>query len=180
MDLSLLLWVTFALLVFWCVGLYNRLMRLRARGIEVLLALERHALTCTDLVNQHLASRTSLEPGELGLEWKAVLQAAQNLSTLLRAPHQCALDAAALAPFSAAWEQLRDAWQTTVDQHGDLAGPVVPLDLMQAWDAASLKVRVVQGGYAQIVDRYNESINEFPARLLAGLLGFAPAGHFST
>lgn len=180
MDVSLLLWIACALFVFWGVGLYNRLMRLRARGMEVLLALEKHALACADLVRKHLTEGNSLAPTDLDPEWQQVLHAAENLETLLRTSHPRVLDATVVTPFALAWVQLQTAWETVVNQGGDLAGPVVPPELTQAWEAASLKVRVVQGGYAQIVDRYNTSAAEFPARFVAGLLGFTPAGHFST
>jgi LemA protein len=180
MDVSLLMWVAVALAVFWCVGLYNRLMRLRARAIEVLLALERHVLACSDLVNSHLTSGALLGAADVDPEWLQVLTAAQNLGNLLRAPHPSVLDESVVAPFSAGWTELQTAWQVAVSRQSDLAGPVVPPDLAQAWDAALLKIRVVQGGYAQIVDRYNASIVEFPARLVTGLFGFTPVGQFST
>ena len=178
MDISLLLWVAFAIGVFWCVGLYNRLMRLRARAMEVLLALEKHVLSCSDLVSGHLTTGALLGAADVDPEWQQVLRAAQTLDKLVRAPHPCAIGEQALARFAAGWKELHTAWQVAVDRQSDLAGPVVPPDLAQAWDAASLKVRVVQGGYAQIVDRYNASISEFPARLVTRLFGFRPAGQF--
>ena len=180
MDFSLLLWIAFALLVFWCVGLYNRLMRLRSRAMEVFVALEKHVLVCSDLVSQHVTTSVLLGAAHMGSEWHDVLRAAQNLESLLRTPHPCTLDSSATAPFSDGWMQLQAAWQVVLAQDGDLAGPVVPPELMQAWEASALKVRVVQGGYAQIVERYNAAIAEFPARLVAGLFGFAPAGPFFT
>lgn len=180
MDISLLLWIAFALGVFWCVGLYNRLMRLRARAMEVLLALEKHVLACSDLVSGHLTIGALLGAAEVDPEWRQVLKAAQNLDKLLRAPHPALLSERAIAPFAAGWAELDAAWQVAADQLNDLAGPVVPPELAQAWDAASLKVRVVQGGYAQIAERYNASIVEFPARLVTGLFGFTPAGQFFT
>jgi LemA protein len=178
MDLSLLLWVFFALIVFWCMGLYNRLMRLRARAKEVLSALERHVLACADLVSKHLTTGALLGAADVDPEWLDVLVAAQELDTMLRAPHSSGLDEAAIEPMSAGWTALQTAWQLAVDRQSDLAGPVVPPDLALSWDAAVLKVRVVQGGYTQIVDRYNTSIAEFPARLVAGHFGFTPAGQF--
>jgi LemA protein len=178
MDVSLLLWGAVALVAFWCVGLYNRLMRLRARAAEVLLALEKHALICADLVCSHVAVGALSGATDVAPEWRQVLRAAQNLDSLLRVPHPCELGERAIAPFSAGWTELRMAWQVAVDQQNDLAGPVVPAELAVAWDAASLKVRVVQGGYAQIVDRYNAAIVEFPARLVTRLFGFMPAGQF--
>jgi LemA protein len=180
MDVSLLLWAAFALLVFWCVGLYNRLMRLRARAVEVLLALEKHVLTCSDLVSRHLTTGALLGAADVDPEWQQVLKAAQNLDALLRTPHPSSPGERAVAMFSAGWTELQAAWQVAVERQSDLAGPVVPPELAQAWDAASLKVRVVQGGYAQIVDRYNAALAEFPARLVIGLFGFTPAGQFST
>jgi LemA protein len=179
-DISLLLWGAVALTIFWGVGLYNRLMRLRARAMEVLLALEKHVLACVDLVTNHLTTGALLGAAEVDPEWLQVLTAAQKLDKLLRSPHPCTLGEQAIGPFSAGWVELYAAWHIAVGRQSDLAGPVVPPDLAQAWDAASLKVRVVQGGYAQIVDRYNASIVEFPARLLTGLLGFTPVGQFAT
>jgi LemA protein len=178
MDVSLLMWAVFALIVFWCLGLYNRLMRLRARAIDVLLALERHISACADLVSKHLTTGALLGAAEVDPEWLDVLVAAQKLESMLRLQNSSALEAAAIAQVSAGWAALHTAWQVAVSRQSDLAGPVVPPDLALAWDAAVLKVRVVHGGYAQIVDRYNESIVEFPARMVAGLLGFRPAGRF--
>jgi LemA protein len=178
MDISLLLWTVFALILFWCIGLYNRLMRLRARAIEVQLALEKHVLACADLVNTHLTTGALLGAADVDPEWLDVLVAAQELDNMLRAPHSGRLDEAAIAPMSAGWNALQAAWQLAVDRQSDLAGPVVPPDLALSWEAAVLKVRVVGGGYAQIVDRFNASIVEFPARLVAGLFGFKPAGQF--
>jgi LemA protein len=179
MDISLLMWAIFALIVFWCIGLYNRLMRLRARAIEVLSALERHVLACADLVSKHLTTGALLGAAEVDPEWLDVLVASQELGNMLRAPHSSTLDEAAIVPVSAGWSALQAAWQVAVDRQSDLAGPVVPPDLALAWEAAVLKVSVVHGGYAQIVDRYNESIAEFPARLVTGFLGFTLAGRFS-
>jgi hypothetical protein len=48
--------------------------------------------------------------------------------------------------------------------------------LLKEWEDITQKVRIACGGYNQIVARYNESIGQFPARLVVGAMGFQPAG----
>jgi hypothetical protein len=50
--------------------------------------------------------------------------------------------------------------------------------MQEAWNAANIKVQSASGGYNQIITRYNEAIQQYPARWVATLMGFQPAGHF--
>ena len=43
-----------ALAIFWCVGLYNRLMRIRARGFDALGSVEKHLKAYAAAVQVHL------------------------------------------------------------------------------------------------------------------------------
>jgi len=53
MSGSLILWMTLALSIFWGVGLYNRLMRMRARGLGALGSVEKHVRQYAELVQEH-------------------------------------------------------------------------------------------------------------------------------
>ena len=57
MSASLLLWMMLAVSVFWGVGLYNRLMRMRARGLGALGSVEKHMRVYADLVREHVTLR---------------------------------------------------------------------------------------------------------------------------
>lgn len=178
MDLSLLLWLVLAVLVFWGVGLYNRLMRLRARSLEVLGVVEKHAGACVALVQQYVAAPTDDGPTLVGTPWVGLHAAASRLEQWLEQPRPMPLQPEAVSALSAAWAAMHAAWLEACEGPTDLAGPVMPPEMQEAWSAASLKVQSASGGYNQIVARYNEAIQQHPARWVAGLMGFHPAGPF--
>lgn len=178
MDLSLLLWVVLALLIFWGVGLYNRLMRLRARGLEVMAVVEKHAGTCAALVRQYVAAPNAEGAAEVDAQWSHVQVAAGHLEQVLAQPRPASLQPSAVAALSDAWASMHAAWQEASAAPTDLAGPALPPDMQEAWNSASLKVQSASGGFNQIITLYNEAIQQYPARWVATLMGFQPAGHF--
>lgn len=179
MDLSLLLWLVLAVLLFWGVGLYNRLMRLRARSLEVLGVVEKHASACVVLVKQYVsASGGGDGSAAVGSLWGGLNAAASHLEQWLEQPRSMPLQPEAVQSLSAAWAAMHAAWLEACEGPTDLAGPVMPPDMQEAWSAASLKVQSASGGYNQIVARYNEAIQQYPARWVAGLMGFHLAGPF--
>lgn len=175
MNASLLLWLLLAALVFWSVGLYNRLMRLRARGMEVLHVLEKHMRACAAVVDTALSDATNVD-AKLPSEWEALSEAIQALDAAWRLPRPNPLTEASLAPLAAAWGAVQTKWHAASDAPADLAGPCVPPDLRADWDAGVLKVQSARGGLNQILGRYNEAIHQFPASVVAGVMGFLPAG----
>jgi LemA protein len=58
----------------------------------------------------------------------------------------------------------------------DLAGPTMPEAMQKLWDEAALKVRAARGGFNQIVQRYNQALQQFPASLVVEMMGFKEAG----
>ena len=179
MDLSLLLWLVLAVLLFWGVGLYNRLMRLRARSLEVLGVVEKHASACVVLVKQYVAAPGGSDGhAPVGAPWVGLHAAACRFEQWLEQPRSMPLQPDAIQSLSAAWAAMHAAWLDASEGPTDLAGPVMPPEMQEAWSAASLKVQSASGGYNQIVARYNEAIQQYPARWVAGLMGFHPAGPF--
>jgi LemA protein len=178
MDISLLVWLSLALLLFWCVGLYNRLMRLRARGIEVLAVVEKHAGTCATLVKQHALPSGEARAAVVAGPWLEVNAAAVRLEQLLAQSRPISLQPSVVTALSDAWAAMQAAWLEVSSGPGDLAGSAIPPDLQEAWSTASLKVQSASGGFNQIIARYNEAIQQYPARWVASLMGFHVAGHF--
>lgn len=170
-----LLWLLLAALVFWSVGLYNRLMRLRARGMEVLQVLEKHMRACAAVVNASLSESTAVD-NKVPADWQALVGAIHTLDAAWKLPRSNPLASGALAPLAAAWDAVQAQWLAASDVPADLAGPSVPPDLRADWDAGVLKVQSARGGLNQILGRYNEAISQFPASVVAGVMGFLPAG----
>ena len=70
MNGSLWLWCTLAVTLFWCVGVYNRLMRMQASGVAALRSVEKHLQRCVRLIDLHVSQiddpLASNHPGRLG------------------------------------------------------------------------------------------------------------------
>lgn len=176
MDMSLLLWVILATLLFWAVGMYNRLMRLRARSIEVLGVVKKHAAACAMLVNQYVEEPSNLGSQSASSPWSGLHAKARQLEHLLAQYPPMPLQPDSVRALSTMWDALQSEWAELCKAPSDLAGSVVPSDMFDAWSAASLKVKSASGGYNQIAAQYNEAIRQYPARWVAGLMGFHLAG----
>jgi LemA protein len=179
MNGSILLGVVLALCVFWSVGLYNRLMRIRARGLSALGSVEKHMRVCADIVRNDLLHGTSvLAPAAIVApttdDWVGVLSALQVFEDALKDTAASALRDEAPAKLGQAFDALQVAWRRLNDAPPDLAGPPVPAAMRTHWDAATLRVETARGGFNQILTQYNAALAQFPARLVAGAMGFVP------
>ena len=58
----------------------------------------------------------------------------------------------------------------------DLAGAVVPAVMQVRWEAITQRVESARSGFNQIAAKYNESLEQFPARLVVAIMGFKPSG----
>lgn len=171
MNASLLLWISLALSIFWGVGVYNRLMRMRARGVGALGSVEKHMRQFTELVREHIH-----EVGKPPSGWEALLADVQTLDHAIKDTKATALDDEALARLGQAFDGLQRNWQILQNLPADLAGPRVPEHLKRQWDAITLRADAARGGCNQILRKYNEALGQFPARLVVGAMGFKPAG----
>jgi len=182
MSGSVLLWLLLALLVFWGVGLYNRLMRLRARGVEVLGVVEKHMRACIQLLSASLASVEALRELPLegqdhhAAEWNALMDAMRQVDILLKGQKSNPLEPVSLLQIASAWMHMLQMWDGVCNGPLDLAGSAIPEDLRLEWSIRCAKVSSARGGLNQILVRYNEALHQFPARFLAGTMGFEQAG----
>lgn len=176
---SLILWVVLALLVFWGVGLYNRLMRIRARGLSALGSVEKHMRVYADLVREDLAHGAAAHlhtptGDKTPDDWAGLLSALQNFEDALKETGSSALRNEAPARLGQAFDAVQNAWRRLNEAPPDLAGPVVPATMRTQWDAVTQRVETARGGFNQILTQYNEALAQFPARLVAGAMGFKP------
>jgi LemA protein len=176
MNTSLLLWVALAVSVFWGVGLYNRLMRMRARGLSALGSVEKHMRLYAALVREQVTLRGPRVPQDSPNAWDNLMSSLQVFEHALKDDGVVQLTNEPLARLVAAFDGVQVAWRHLSAVPPDLAGPVIPAELHAQWEAVALRVETARGGFNQILTQYNAALDQFPARLVVGWMGFKPGG----
>jgi LemA protein len=176
MTFSLLTWGFVALLVFWAVGAYNRLVRLRSEANAAFASLDGELARQVELARQCLPSGPAkgISPIENGgTFWAGLEGASLQLTASLAAARTRPLDPERIAALDAALEVLRMAWERVErDDAHDLAGPRLPERLTAERAQAARQARAAGEQFNLAVARYNEAIAQFPAIVLAWVFGF--------
>ncbi|HMA08510.1 MAG TPA: LemA family protein [Ramlibacter sp.] len=171
-------WTVCAILLFWAVGAYNRLMRLRAEAHAAFAAMETEFTRQIDLVRKQLPAPDATQPAPLepeGSFWGGLHGAAGQFAASLAAARSRPLEPRGIAALNAAQEVLAMAWERAEreDAH-DLAGARLPDTVLARRAQLSLQSHSAIEQFNKAVDRYNAAIAQFPAVLLAWLFGFRP------
>lgn len=183
---SFVFWALAAVTVFWALGAYNRLVRLRGDMVRALQVLATHWQANAQAVRQELA--TLSHAPESDSTWASLGDEASNWRPLALATKQfqaCIASVLAkpsvappvddLASIRAAHEVMEAAWLRLKDTHDDLAGAAVPQSLELMWQHQSLQAHEKQREYNACVEAYNQAIGQFPAFVLAWIFGFGMA-----
>jgi LemA protein len=172
-------WVIAALAVFWAVGAYNRLVRLRSDANAAFAALEAELTKQVQLVHECVPPEEDQPQSQFAggsAFWAGLQGAAAQLQASLASARAKPLDPDRIAALGAAQEVLSMAWDRAErDDAHDLAGPRLPDNFS---GERQQRVRMAQAAtehFNQAVGRYNDAIAQFPAVMLAWLFGFQPA-----
>jgi LemA protein len=176
MPSSVVLGAIAAVLLFWTVGAYNRLMRLRAEAKTAFASLEAELSKQVALVSECLPPpETQPAPLEGSSFWSALHGAAAQFAASLAAARARPLEPEEIAALSAAQDVLSMAWERAErDDAHDLAGPRLPETVTTRRAQLTLHTHAAIDQFDRAVVRYNEAIAQFPAVLLAWLFGFKP------
>lgn len=172
------LWLSGVLAVglFWCVGVYNRITRLRARSLESFVAVTFSMHRYRALVLEHIhPSRVAETPAA----FQQLLLQLTQLEQRTKAAQSCPWDKAALAGLSEVGTEVLAVWGVLCTAPEDLAGAALPDNLMQDWDANSRVLHRAVGSFNQSLSDYNDAIAQFPATVITGFLDFKPAGQIA-
>lgn len=169
--------VVAALLLFWGIGAYNRLMRLRNAIGEAFAQLDQHLAARAETCNQLLTRMRPLLPNE-----QATFDALDSAQTEAQAAAQSARArphagdpvgnlAVTSAVHAAALTRLMSLLdhQAELREQADIDTLVDELKLIERQRAFARQV------FNQAVAQYNEAAQQFPTRVLASLYGFAEA-----
>lgn len=189
MPESLPYWIAGALVLFWFVGAYNRLMRLRTAALQAYAALDAALIRQLDFVHARLAeAETPAAPQPPpGASLDA---AASQLSTLLAKTRLRPLDPADIAALGTAMHVLLGAWQRmhpdavvsfeadgTLSRPAPLNGKDEPFEGVApiAWPEPSAAAEIARSQFNLAVAQYNAAITQFPALLVAWIMQLRPA-----
>jgi LemA protein len=175
--------VVAAVVVFWALGAYNRLVRLRAAVASNLRALVLQWQTQTQAVGLRLEQYAQGRETESqwvsldddALRWRPLTLSARQFLACLAAMQAKPAQLAALQDISsvrAAREIYEAHWQSLQSAQDDLAGTSIPPDLQLLWAQHEPLAAERLRDYNQSVHAYHAAIAQFPALLLAWAAGF--------
>jgi LemA protein len=162
----------FAIAIFWSVGVYNRLMRMRAKGLEAMATVDRYLQRYEALVDAHLGR----DLDDIAPEWRDLRAALASLYLACNAVRSAPLDVEGVQALAIGYQVLQDAWAVLRESPNDLAGHRVPEGLQIEWERISQKVMHARSKYHQIATEYNHALAQFPASLFVRIAGFKSAG----
>lgn len=186
---SMWTWIAVAVLVFWFVGAYNRLVRLRSVALQAYAQLDAALVRQIDFVQTHLAQPREPAPTpEDAAAMVSLRAAAAQLTTLMGvtrlrplAPANMAALTTALTVLVAGWQRLNPDATLLFDADGTLSRPA-PLDddgaemvmavtaMPIAWPEPSAAAEIARSHFNVAVAHYNTGIAQFPAVLVAWLV----------
>lgn len=176
---SFLPWVLAAFAVFWAVGAYNRLVRLRSDANAAFAALEAELARQVKLVHECVPPEEEQTQSQFtggSAFWGGLQGAGAQLAATLHSARAKPLDPERIAALGAAQEVLAMAWDRAErDDAHDLAGPRLPENFSGQRQQLERMAQSATEHFNHAVRNYNAAIGQFPAALLAWLFGFQPA-----
>ena len=178
MDSTFIPWIVAVVTLFWAVGAYNRLVRLRGDANAAFAALDAELTRQVQLVHACVPDDESQPVTQFdggSAFWSGLQGAAAQLAASLAQARARPLDPERIAALGAAQEVLGMAWDRAErDDAHDLAGPRLPDNFSNERQHLVHVAQKAAEQFNQAVARYNEGIAQFPAILLAWLFGFQP------
>ncbi len=175
-----------ALLLFWVVGAYNRLVRLRAGVTRAFAGLDEQLVRQLVLIQGSLpeamrdaqldAAQAAAAVDAASAAWQRLQAAGEQFSVALATARADPLDAPAIAALVLAHEALRTAWNGALADAVP-AGAVPSAErLQQRWMRQLHQALPLRSAFNEAVQAYNQAIRQFPAALLARACDFRSAG----
>lgn len=174
-------WGALALLVFWSLGAYNRLVRLRAQVAQRFAELQKSLLRYQDLVQDAVTAaasdpehwRSAAPLSAVVSHWGRLQAAASQAAMALARMNEHPLLPQSALEVEAAGVELEAAWVDLV--HPDMYPVTVTQALCLRWQELGVLIQPDRQRFNDSVALYNQAIEEFPALLIARSFKFLPA-----
>lgn len=179
-----------ALLLFWGVGAYNRIIRLRAAVLAAFGGLDVFLLRRIALVGEYQSARAAAGSGAHRQRHDALEAATAQFGAALAVVRATPLDASAVATLAAGVQLLDQAWQglelgqeaartprgKNKTKTASAAEAAHDVSRYQLWELQYQDLQahgmVAAQQYNQSVERYNQAVEQFPANFLAWFFSF--------
>ncbi len=174
-----------ALGLFWSLGAYNRLIRLRAQAIVAFSGFEQNTGKLTALVQNRFpysALLSAADPAvishELVCAWAGLVGASDQLSVSMKVARQRPLHAESIAALALAQTTMSDSWlrlqqlAVQTEPSAQSASLWLPAELQEQWGQLANQSERNKLEFNQQVSAYNQAIKQFPAAVLAWVFGF--------
>ena len=184
MTPSWIVWITLALALFWAVGAYNRLVRLRAHAIAGFGVLDGHLSSYITIVDEHLKAASGLALAQAAATpprarpatvWAGLQGSSAQFEASLRVARKRPLDAGAMAALQTASATLQMSWSRVREECRDDQDLLSPAG-ERTWAENTHNANHASAEFNRAVLAYNAAVTQFPALVLAYLFSFRPAG----
>lgn len=174
MNNSFLVWFVIAVVLSWAMGAYNRLVRLRAKGLLDFAALEGLLGQYLLLINVNGFEDAKLLDSQ-GAEGQALLSALNGLGRALKKGRLHPFEGLATADLNRALDEIGLRWRQIRDLPPELLVSIGPATSLAQWEHLCVQVDLARAEFNRAVVNYNEARVQFPAILLAWIFGFKSA-----
>jgi len=183
-NLPLWIWLIAALLLFWAAGAYNRLVRLRSRANAAFAALDeqlvRQFVWVQGCLPESMRGGGHTSPADLQdsvtAAWARLHAASEQFAAALAKARGHVSDTAIMAGLVLSHEAMRRAWNAALT--GAVGADAVPSAerLQMRWLRLLHQAQPLRAAFNDAAQTYNNAVSQFPASMLARLLGFRPIG----
>ncbi len=183
MNYPIAAWLALGVALFWSVGAYNRLVRLRSAALAAFQVLGEALAAYVVLVNDCFMPSSGALPvpttqtldGAAAATWVGLQAASTQFDASLQVARRQPLDAAGMAALQTALAVLQAAWRRAPS--GFVERPLaLPAALQAQWSERDQQVAHARAAFNRAVLAYNAAIAQFPAVLMARLFAFREAG----
>lgn len=184
-------WIGAAILLFWFVGAYNRLVRLRSAALQAYATLDAALLRQLDFVQAHVQAQAKEGEDAISPAIVSLRASTLQLTTLLAATRLRPLDPAAMAALDTALYVMLTGWQrlypdavNSFEVDGTLSSRRQPLAdtppapeagagvvaQAVAWPEPSATAEIARHQFNLAVQHYNSAVGQFPALIVAWVM----------
>lgn len=174
-----------ALLLFWAVGAYNRLVRLRAAIGAAFAALDARFAERLAWLGSMLepvdgppdTNGPEAEPAPVPVapSWTRLAAASEQWALALAPVRAQPTDGGAVSRFTLAQSALQAAWNSVPVQDWANRVAMEATPVLAQWERLHHQEQPLTLAFNDAVQRYNAAIGQFPAGVMARLCGFRPA-----
>jgi LemA protein len=185
MTKSVVLAMLIAVWVFWGVGAYNRLVRLRAEvvrafaAVDEVLSLQQAMILSAVQLHTRPAGGMETPSDELvacpSVRWADLPAAAHQYARALASARAKPLDSQVIAALRDAQNGMADVWRLIAEVADEPWSADLPEGVQIGLERLQAQARLPAAIFDDAVRAYNAAIQQFPALLLARMWGFRAA-----